>query len=86
MTCTIEYSDDAELLAKCRAIISRLTRFEPMPVKDLALLVGRSNAKGSVSRSLHRKGCPPFEHERRPDGTIKWLRPNAELLAFLTET
>lgn len=84
----ISYADEHEKERKLCAIVRALGyRVEPglperITVGELARRVGRK--AGTVSMSLRRPHCPPFESKRGKKQII-WLEPNPELLAFLSE-
>jgi hypothetical protein len=87
MTATIEYADNAELVAKLSAILStfgyRVEAANPvrMTVGELAKMLHRPVS--TVSRSFKRPSCPPFVCQRGKK-RILWLEANDRLLAYLT--
>lgn len=86
MNFTLEYADNAELVAKLRAVAASfgytMTKANPgrVTVGELAKLVHRPVS--TVSRALSRPSCPPFV-AKRGKKRILWLEPNDRLLSFL---
>lgn len=82
----VEYSDQAEMIVKLRAIASRLgyelTKAAPerISVGQLARLVGRPVS--TVSRALRRPSCPDFQ-ARQGRRRIVWIIASPALLSFL---
>lgn len=82
----ISFADEQEMDRKLVAIMEkrgfRVERLEPaqLTVSQLARVVKR-NFK-SVSRSLHRISCPPFDCVKGKKRILK-LTPNPRLLAYL---